>query len=120
MSHTPGPWSIHQYGIGAPITVNEGLPTERVFWEFSVGAGETLIGSVQGTTPIAGGYPRIDNRDEVEANANLIAAAPELLEALENLLRHADFIRRAFSIDASDREVTEAKAAILKARGDKL
>lgn len=48
---------------------------------------------------------------ESVANARLIAAAPELLEALENIVRHADVLDRvALPIDA-------AEAAIAKARG---
>lgn len=49
-----------------------------------------------------------DNWGQAEANANLFAAAPELLEALEGVLRVAD--RKTPEFDA-------ARAAIAKARG---
>lgn len=54
-------------------------------------------------------------RDEQEANARLIAAAPELLEALRNLLEDAI----ALGIEDSDRSgsAIEAKAALAKAGG---
>lgn len=53
------------------------------------------------------------NNDEVASNTHLIAAAPELLEALERIvanLDEGDFI--------STTRIDEGKAAIAKARGE--
>jgi hypothetical protein len=48
------------------------------------------------------------------ANANLIAAAPDLYEALDGMLR------LAVAANASDRIIChEARAALAKARGEK-
>jgi hypothetical protein len=52
---------------------------------------------------------------EREANARLIAAAPELLEALENLAEHIDSKSGDFAMRAHF--LKEAFAAIAKARG---
>lgn len=47
-----------------------------------------------------------------EANARLIAAAPDLLTALEEVLPHVEFSHRQFKA-----EVDAARAAIAKATG---
>lgn len=96
--HTPGPWKFGHLGTEA-------------FW----------IGPDYNQTPVA----HVDHdmeyaRDNSRANARLIAAAPELLEALEGLL--------VFAEDAETKALVgdegclwpceEARAAIAKARGD--
>jgi hypothetical protein len=65
--HTPGPWNVPQ-----PIITNAGLP-------FSPVCANTLIAKVYSTA--------FGDHAQSEANARLIAAAPELLEALESFLR---------------------------------
>jgi len=51
---------------------------------------------------------------ELEANARLIAAAPELLEALEELM---DGYLYGCAMDVKRENVARARAAIAKARG---
>ncbi len=58
--HTPGPWNVPQ-----PIITNAGLP-------FSPVCANTLIAKVYSTA--------FGDHAQSEANARLIAAAPELLE----------------------------------------
>lgn len=48
-----------------------------------------------------------------EADANLIAAAPDLLEALDELVRHQEALGRHNVI------IDKSRAAIAKARGEK-
>lgn len=56
--------------------------------------------------------------EECNANARLIAAAPELLEALENLLPMAEkFLRNAPS-HPDNAMLEDARAAIAKAKGE--
>ena len=74
---TPGPW---QLSSESPTIIKQdmsliGLPD-----------GGVLIGSACGHES-SGFYPTLD---ESEANARLIAAAPELLEALEDLIGPED------------------------------
>lgn len=57
--HTPGPWNAHKSGNGAPS------------WAVTIETGELIVG----------GY----NLRDQEANARLIAAAPELLAVCEEL-----------------------------------
>jgi hypothetical protein len=63
-----------------------------------------------------------EDQDEANANAHLIAAAPDLFEALEDLAGLA----RAAMLDANrggceyevDGELADARAALAKARGE--
>jgi hypothetical protein len=92
MSHTPGPWSLHVWSYGASIEGAE----ERVGWVDA------------------------NNRLNWMANARLIAAAPDLLEALiavKNALSISigpDGIKQ-FQVDA----LCLANAAIAKVEGKK-
>ena len=83
---TPGPWLFSSYKSGNSVIVIDGK-------EFDVATVN---------------YP---NRD---ANAHLIAAAPELYEALEFLLtcKHGEFC------DHYREAERKAKAALAKARGE--
>lgn len=82
--HTPGPWSRDK---------NDSLcsPDGRQVYVWNSGLGNSY------------------RSDETDANARLIAAAPELLEALEAMLPGAE---------AMGWETSKARAAIAKARGE--
>lgn len=94
--HTPGPWSIGDDNnatcevIAGPVAI----PLDRI-----------------GRSPDAGSE-YIISRDEMSANARLIAAAPDLLAALERLERLSG---SAMMTDDPAREW--ARAAIAKAKG---
>lgn len=60
-------------------------------------------------------FPGIRAGFNQEANARLIAAAPELLAALQRILAHPNF--RPCECGASNCATTEARAAIAKATG---
>ncbi len=93
--HTPGPWEI-----SADKYAN--------FKNAVFGPDELKVADC-GSSRLTG---------EVEANARLIAAAPELLEALE---RAADELKRAQNSNGSQWLVDEeakARAAIAKAKGE--
>jgi hypothetical protein len=97
-------------------------------WHVGIGNGEGSIFSDSGRTRLEDGgttlypicsYNRGWNADEDAANARLIAAAPELLQALLSILEHS----REFG-DVEDHETMlvriqdKARAAIAKATGD--
>jgi len=86
MSHTPGPWRIEEFRKGSYLITARNAGTAR----------EGIV---------AQHVPGI-------ANARLIAAAPELYEALENLI---DFL---FHGKKNCQAILRAKAALAKARGD--
>ncbi len=103
-THTPGPWKSEDTLSGAEVNSDTSGQWASIAW-----LEENRLGSRQVSS------------DEQRANARLVAAAPELLEALE------------LFVDASLREVivsgphkrtegekvyASARAAIRKARGE--
>lgn len=98
--HTPGPWSC------VPSIPEEGV---ECFW---IENGAQRITAVDGP-----------QNEEREATARLIAAAPELMEAVEAMIEwddrendHAvDFYAR---MDLCAKAFDKARAALSKARGD--
>ncbi|OZI38998.1 hypothetical protein CEG14_05535 [Bordetella genomosp. 1] len=102
--HTPGPWARDiGSGFGCDVRAENGR-------------------KVAATWGINSGDPhRPAYRAECDANARLIAAAPELLEALQEL---ADDIADRFDMDSPSTNpgikhcIKQARAAILKATGE--
>jgi len=95
--HTPGPWEIHPQfdSCYRDISAPNHIALARVVWRFE----------------------EEDRSPSCEANAHLIAAAPDLLEALECYVEKvADLNRYGVMIETSLRK--KAEAAIAKARGD--
>lgn len=104
--HTPGPWPCEYTGDGKRILVGKGLVEGPNGYE------------------VAEVYSDDCPREVAEANARLIAAAPELLEALETLLPYAPWVPKAGIPMTPELEekpdvqaVLKARAAIAKARG---
>ena len=94
--HTPGPWVVGNLDKNDQRLVRGEHFEIATCWHHCVGSIEK----------------------EMEANARLIAAAPELLEALEQVLIEYD------EVDLADHEpqsftsaINEARAAIAKAKG---
>lgn len=60
-----------------------------------------------------------ENPEQQKFNAKLIAAAPELLESLQNMLAAFDnpILRRKLDSDFNAEAIDTARAAIAKARG---
>ena len=96
--HTPGPWKV---------TTNLDYWVERVNFEGGEGEfkGIALCGDIH--------WPNSNETQfEWEANARLIAAAPDLLEACK------EFVRKCEAGEArSTRSYNEMRAAITKAEG---
>lgn len=98
--HTPGPWIAHK------------LPLDR--WLISAG-NENVAGTA------SGGFGPNDDATE-QANARLIAAAPDLLEALETLQGFADnsAVRWIWKENgeqaAFNKALNQTRAAITKAK----
>ena len=87
--HTPGPWIVDALGYGYDISAPEA---------------RCLITTSSDPKMVWGAIAR-------EADARLIAAAPELLEALESLLAQVEQYGHKPECDA-------ARAAIAKAKGE--
>ncbi len=122
--HTPGPWFIwkeramQDEGMGAD-EIDEELSHYSDFDIYSGSPVEITRGLIKG------GGPKIcdldadflDEGQDVLANARLIAAAPDLLEALQSLVSAAESIG-GMHVEGwvhLDRMVAEAHAAIAKA-----
>lgn len=104
-THTPGPWTDKGGSAGA------------------VWAGEEFLASVYPTAQAGwDGNGRFDRQDETEANARLIAAAPDLLEALKAceawIVELADSGDAGFWDASKAPEVIQARAAIRRAQGE--
>ena len=107
--HTPGPWGPHACNSGEPQAVDMGAQGESfVAWSYSVGKGKKIIADVVAYSngSRGEGYQRPSTREEAQANARLIAAAPELLAFAEKVANGG--------YDMADL-MTEARAAIAKA-----
>ena len=105
-THTPGPWFADQDG-----RIWRRHPSEL----YQNGGG------VAGDKPIAlvqkGWYEENEQGFPVEANARLIAAAPDLLEALESIVSDHDFCGDEWG-SRRDAWIETARAAIAKATGE--
>lgn len=106
---TPGPWRCHishpHLGINGKPS-NDGIPYEYCITGSNENGGSVL--------PILG---RTHNWPEnFKANANLIAAAPELFAALEELL--SEWFDEEGTGTQDDPFVAKARAALAKARGE--
>lgn len=79
LTHTPGPWEFE----GFNVIYNDGVAFHDFGAILAAGGSET-IANVCGNDPDMSGM----SQEEVEANACLIAAAPDLLEALKSYFAH--------------------------------
>lgn len=109
-AHTPRPWRSE----GAPEFVNSTELWCGWIEPTSTESYRGRIATVQSCDHITG-----ITRDEAAANARLIAAAPDLLEAVTELLAtHPAAYREPNAIDnRTDNAVRIARAAIAKATG---
>ena len=89
MKHTPGPWRI---GTAPPN-------------------GEQTIGTIRGMM-VAVATTGVGMEEETLANARLMAASPELLESLQDML----VLQAGISADPQD-TLQRARDAIVKATG---
>lgn len=106
VTHTPGPWKVMKGQNGGIWIIKKDYPSHEIC-NFGQGGA--------------------DKGSEVAANARLIAAAPELLEALKSLwarIENGDLVRDISKDEDSDfaikmmffvNDLNKAKAAILKA-----
>ena len=115
--HTPGPWRITNNGDA--IVSDDGgtliVETGQAYWQnleaASAGAGHEIAKR---------------HLPEVQANASLIAAAPELLEALKGCHAMLTECAKQHRLDGSgeghgsmaDKHAAIARAAIAKATGE--
>lgn len=104
--HTPGPWYAVDNGV---------------YWEIGIGPDKysPKIGDVCASKHRGKDEDPVDGLLVEEANARLIAAAPELLEALEEIRSAAIDLDQdeESSVTALENAIRKARLAIAKARG---
>lgn len=117
--HTPGPWA---YEFNRDERYSDGDVISAEGFKVAIIAGFNFGTHFGGPTREWQG--EYDDNDEHEANARLIAAAPELLEALEDLIKKYERLHRMYELDmgADERfyakpELRKSREAIAKARG---
>lgn len=93
-NHTPGPWNAEEW-------INKDLDYSG--WSFSAGGCKLPLCTMETNDP-----------DECDANAHLIASAPELLDALTRLV---DIENGDVGAIGWESVMDAARAAILKATG---
>lgn len=123
---TKGSWGIHVCdSTMEPMIANaeNGKPA-FAFCTRKIGVGKKVIADVHMRSSIDDynlGYPCPDNMEEMLANTHLIAAAPELYEALRmaaNDLNTAAWMMAPEINPALFETVQRAEAALTKARGE--
>jgi hypothetical protein len=102
--HTPGPWVV---GRTEPTQVWRAPTASRP-------SGGPLLARTANVVELGA-----LTHDEELANARLIAAAPDLLDALERLLIFADELCRDVGVSTHYPSAERARAAIRRALGDR-
>ena len=112
--HTPGPWKVSDKMMTDEMVCRHDTIGAWVHSCRHIEGAGKLLAAAQSNEPIGtgynGGHPQVASRDEMLANARLIAAAPELLDALRLVLAHDWPLTGA--------EWTAIRAAIAKAEGE--
>jgi hypothetical protein len=115
-AHTPGPWTPR--GGGSNYHPHEKNRADMMDWRSGVDAEVPFTetdGSREDVQSVAAGYGR--TLAEAEANARLIAAAPELLEACQSARESIEQLVRLNRIPANNKGLRDVIAAIAKATG---
>lgn len=108
--YTPGPWETNGRDISA-FPCEPGFPGQ-----------EYEVAAVRATIYVGGKFTKIPVAEQ-QANAHLIAAAPELLEALKSIIHFDGCYEGGEKMDATDRQFNwdalrkSAQLAIAKAEG---
>ncbi len=108
--HTPGPWVVNDFctegGADTAVWTSHDPHTAKSICECHF---ETHANLMRGETGC--------HQLEAEANARLIAAAPELLEALMSMVSGATANEAFITGHGENPRLSQARAAITKATG---
>jgi hypothetical protein len=105
MAHTPGPWRA----------VKQNVESFYVIY-----AGKIQVADLYGITGERDeeGQDEFISNDESAANARLIAAAPDLLEACETALADCQLLEKIYRTEKDYKLMALLSAAIKKAKGE--
>ena len=98
-----------KYNDGTPLVVTNDDGAAWVAWTYSVGIGMNAVAEVAAYSngQEGAGYRRPNTQAEARANARLIAAAPELLEALQDMVSDHECLSKP-TIDFARRAIAKA------------
>jgi hypothetical protein len=105
---TPGPWRTADQYLNHPDNARVDILAAP---KSDIHSGTKVAEATY--SPRSSAY-HVDNREEAEANARLIAAAPDLLKALNAMLTHMGMDED----DCNKLTFDQARAAISKATGE--
>ncbi len=105
---TPGPWRVLQDNCGGGCNISINGPKGPVVIARTVAVRSHLV--LHGRASI--------EEEEAQANARLIAAAPDLLAALRDTLRMLEAAHRQLGMRPDDNKRVVAAKAILAAAGE--
>ena len=120
--HTPGPWELKRILnferdmkiLKREYAEHQGYIRENDgTWIITDKDGQVARATFKGEAKRGKGYDAPD--PEGMANARLIAAAPELLMSLQNLVDVADTLAETANLNIADNAIKYARAAIAKA-----
>lgn len=119
--HTPEPWNIHPHYKCEGMAVENEHGEGWVAWSAVIGKGEMIIADVKGCTH-DGGFSKVENGKEVQANADRIIACVNACaginpEAVPDLLAAAKGIIKAIEDGNGVVCYRAMMAAIAKAEG---
>ncbi len=120
--HTPGPWSRHSFmdeynSNWQKIETEEG--SHFFASAITIGSGKKVIATAEARRfdgKYELGYPQVESLEELEANAALIIAAPDLLEELKSAVARVE-LANAEGDQILSAWLPGARAAIAKAEG---
>lgn len=128
--HTAGPWRVRPFDLDDETNPVRESTLNGETWQFRewavLGAATERSVCIVGWRADTGSWGPIQNPEEAVANRHLIAAAPDLLAALEDALEQLEAYSGVVAHAYSDRpdlcttylDVTEAAASIIyKAKG---
>lgn len=101
--HTPGPWKIDEQEDGSILGIwdNNPEPYETKCVAMMDASNDSLVST-----------------KEMWANAHLIAAAPDLLEACEKAFERLSYINKSYPLNDTWRMMCDLKGLIAKAKGE--
>jgi hypothetical protein len=99
MNYTKGEWKVEEDNLGCKNII---VDKQEIF---SIGGDTNEIGYTTG----------LSNEEQDLANAHLIAAAPEMYEALKEMVRH--FNQDVLNTYFDNKTLNPAKQALAKAEG---
>lgn len=109
MKYTKGNWKADKYC--SSVTTDYESTTKRTY---GYGCGNNFICCLND-----GEYHEYMDDEEQKANVQLIAAAPDLLEALKTVLEHWVYSKCGYTDSNAENGVDLAEKAIKKAEGNK-